>query len=298
MFVLAGSSSELLATKIATQLGATLVERDITTFANGEKRVRIKGNLQSHNVVLVQSLVDPVDQSIMELLLLTDALERMGVRHIAAVIPWLGYSLQDKVFREGEPLSAKVVADLVSNSYIKRVLLQDLHNNSIPGFFSVPTTLLSGLPLFTHYIESTWKANNIVVCSPDFGGLKRARELALQLDVELTNIDKIRDLKTGKVTATAVHGDIEGKTVLIFDDCIVGGGTVIESSKLLKEQGAQEVHFLAAHGLFTGDAQQRIAASPVDSVVITNSIHHPELAPKISQLSVAPLFAQELRRWM
>jgi len=298
MLLLSGSSNQPLADELAQQLEIDILPVDIEQFPNSEKRVLIKGDVVNQDVVVVQSLAAPVDENIMELLLLTDALERAGADQVHAVIPWLGYSLQDKVFRPGESLSAKVVSNLISQSFIDRVLLIDIHNKSIPGFFSVPTTVLSGLELFAGYIEQRWEHDNLVVCSPDFGGLKRARELAVRLGINLTNIDKQRDLQTGQVTATAVHGDVKDKTVVIFDDCIVGGGTVIESAKILKESGAKEVHFVSTHGLFTGDAQDRIAESDVDSVIITNSIHHPQLSSKISQISVAPLFTEALKSWL
>lgn len=298
MLLLSGTSNHPLADELAQQLEIDQLKVEIEQFPNSERRVWVQGDVVNQNVVVLQSLTTPVDERIMELLLLTDALERAGADQVHAIIPWLGYSLQDKVFRPGESLSAKVVANLISQSFIDRVLLLDLHNNSIPGFFSVPTTVLSGLELFARYIEQRWNHNNLVVCSPDFGGLKRARELAIRLGVNLTNIDKQRDLQTGQVTATAVHGDVKSKTVIIFDDCIVGGGTVIESAKILKESGAKEVHFVSTHGLFTGDAQDRIAESEVDSVIITNSIHHPQLSNKISLISVTPLFTEVLRQWL
>ncbi len=298
MFLLSGSSNQPLADEPAQQLEVDQLKVEIEQFPNSERRVWIQGNVVNQNVVIVQSLTSPVDERIMELLLLTDALERAGADQVHAVIPWLGYSLQDKVFRAGESLSAKVVANLISQSFIDRVLLLDLHNNSIPGFFSVPTTVLSGLELFAGFIKQRWEHDNLVVCSPDFGGLKRARELALRLNTNLINIDKQRDLQTGQVTATAIHGDVIDKTIIIFDDCIVGGGTVIESAKILKENGARKVYFVSTHGLFTGDAQDRITESKVDSVIITNSIYHHQLSPKISQVSVAPLFAEALRQWL
>lgn len=298
MFVIAGSSNSQLAAEIGQLLGVDSIPVKIDQFPNGEKRVQIRKDVHGQNVVLVQSFSQPADEYIVEFLLITDALERMGARHINAVIPWMGYSLQDKVFRSGEPLSAKVVADLVSASYVKRVLLLDLHNQSIPGFFSVPTRLLTGLELFARHCQKAFEGESLVVASPDFGGLKRAREFAKVLDVELVNIDKQRDLKTGRVTATSVHGEVNSKTVLVFDDCIVGGGTVVETAKILKEQGASSVHFLATHGIFVNDSLQKIQQSVVDSVVVTNSIEHKQLVAKVAEISVAELFAESLRQWM
>lgn len=298
MFVISGSSNPQLAAEIAQLMGLESVPVEIGVFPNGEKRINIQKDVHGQNIVLVQSFSTPADEFIMELLLLADALERMGARHINAVIPWMGYSLQDKVFKNGEPLSAKVVADLVSQSYIKRVLLLDLHNMSIPGFYSVPTRQLSALELFADHIKNTFELNKLVVASPDFGGLKRAREFAKKLDVNLVNIDKQRDLRTGQVTATSVHGDVKDKIVILFDDSVVSGGTVIETAKLLKEQGAHSVHFLATHGLFVNDSQNKIQQSEVDSVLVSNSIQHSSLVSKITELSVASLFADSLKHWL
>lgn len=298
MFAVAGSSNAQLSSEIAQLLGVETVPVKIERFPNGEKRIQVQKDVHGQNVVLVQSFSEPADEYIMEFLLITDALERMGARHINAVIPWMGYSLQDKVFRSGEPLSAKVIADLVSTSYTKRVLLLDLHNQSIPGFFSVPSRLLTALDHFAEHAQKAFAGEDIVVASPDFGGLKRAREFAKKLGTSLVNIDKQRDLKSGAVTATSVHGTVKGRTILVFDDCIVGGGTVVETAKVLKEHGATAVHFLATHGIFVGDSQEKIQKSVVDSVVITNSIEHKKLVPKIAEISVASLFADSLRQWM
>ena len=298
MFVISGSSNPQLAAEIAQLMGLESIPIEIGVFPNGEKRIQIEKDVHGQNIVLVQSFSSPADEFIMEFLLMADALERMGARHINAVIPWMGYSLQDKVFKNGEPLSAKVVADLVSQSYVKRVLLLDLHNMSIPGFFSVPTRQLSALELFAEHIDKTFEHAKLVVASPDFGGLKRAREFAKKLDVNLVNIDKQRDLHTGQVTATSVHGDVNNKIVIIFDDSVVSGGTVIETAKLLKEQGANSVHFLATHGLFVNDSQNKIQQSEVDSVLVSNSIQHASLVPKITELSVASLFAESLTHWL
>ena len=298
MKILAGSSHTQFATKLGSLLGAPLIDTEIRTFANGEKYVHILDQVVGEDVVLVQSFNQPVDEHLIEFLLLADALERGGAREVHAVIPWLGYSLQDKLFLSGEALSAKVCADLISNSYIKRVILLDLHNHSIPGFFSIPTQVLSSLELLAQQIESNLDQSELVVASPDFGGLKRAREFAKRLNVSLINIDKQRDLNTGQVQATALHGEAKDKTVIVFDDCIVGGGTVVETAKVLKQHGAKAVVFVATHGLFVGDGQQYIQNSLVDSVIITDSICHANLMTKIKQVSVTELFASAIRQWI
>jgi ribose-phosphate pyrophosphokinase len=304
MKIISGSSNRPLAEGIAKLFGTQLVDVDLSYFANGEKRVWIKEPVRGQNVVLVQSLSAPADEHTIELLLLVDALERMGARHINLVMPWMGYSLQDKVFREGEPIAAKVIADLISNSYIKRAFLLDLHNSSTPGFFSIPTQHLSAMNLFMEYVKTTFDMSRVVVASPDFGGLKRSRVFAEKLNVELVKIDKHRDLNSGEVSAMDVAGDVHGKIAIVFDDVINSGSTVVSAAEILKERGAAEVHFAAVHGLFANDGQKRIQDSQANSVIVTNSIPQPpsgttpDTTSKIHQLDSSQLFVDALRLWL
>jgi len=299
MKLISGSSNQQLANQLAETLGIEQIPVEISHFGNGEKRVWIKEVVKGENIALVQSFSDPTDEHIIEFLLISDALERLGARHVNAIIPWMGYSLQDKVFREGEPIAAKVVANLVSNSYIKRAIVLDLHNTSTPGFFSVPTMHLSAIKLFVEYAKENFNLTQTVVASPDFGGLKRARVFADLLETELVNIDKERNVTTGEVSAVSVTGgSVAGKAVLLFDDCVVSGSTVMEAAKLLKKQGAESVHFLVTHGLFVGDSAQKLETSEVDSIVTTNSIFHSKKSDKIHTLNLAPLLAEELSDWM
>ncbi|MCA9369274.1 MAG: ribose-phosphate pyrophosphokinase [Pseudomonadales bacterium] len=299
MKIITGSSHSAFAQSLQKHLGIESVAVDISTFSNGEKRVWIKDQLAGENVVFVQSFSHPTDENIMEFLLITDALERLGVRHVNAVIPWMGYSLQDKVFRTGEPIAAKVVADLVSNSYVKRVALLDLHNSSVPGFFSIPTQNLSANELFADYVKTNFGTESLVVASPDFGGLKRARKFADTLGVNLVNIDKHRNLATGEVSVNSMQGgSVEGKKVVVFDDSILSGNTVVEVSRLLKEKGASEVHILVTHGVFTDNALDSIQTDSIDSIVITNSISHESLPEKVTVVDASPLFAEVLNAWM
>lgn len=297
MKIIAGSSNLPLAKNIALQLKTSLVDVELNEFANHERRVWVKDEVRGKNICLVQSFAHPVDTHIIETLLMIDALERMGARKVILMIPWLGYSLQDKVFRRGESMATKVVADMISNHYIKRVFLLDLHNNSIPGFFQVPTEHLSALQLYASYCQENFDLTNSVVVSPDFGGLKRARNLANQLAIPLANIDKERDLLTGQVTSNAIHGQVANKIALVFDDVIMSGSTVVESAKILKENGASQVHFLSTHGVFCNSGQEKIASSLVDSVVVTNSIAHQQLDHKIKQLDISPLLSSVLTSW-
>lgn len=298
MKLLAGSSNPDLATALSATLSTPLVSVEISKFANGEKRVRIAEQLAGEDVVIVQSLTEPVDEQIIELLLLIDAVERLGVHDVHLLVPWLGYSLQDKVFLPGEPIAAKVIANLISNSYVRRTYLLDVHNTSIPGFFSVPTVHLSATDLFVADVKERFAGQEVIVASPDFGGLKRARQFAALLECPLVNINKHRDLQTGEVTAVEVHGSVAGKKVIMFDDVIVSGGTVKETAELLKNTGAEEVHFYASHGLFVGQARELIADAPVDSLTITNSIYHAEPLKKVRVLDVSQLFAQAIEGWL
>lgn len=299
MKLLSGSSNPNLAHAIARKLDIPVLDVDISLFANKEKRIWIKDSVIGENVILVQSFANPSDQPIIEFLLLADALERLGARHVNLVMPWMGYSLQDKVFREGEPIAAKVMANLISNSYIKRAFLLDLHNSSTPGFFSIPTTHISALRLFADYIRNHYDLVEVMVASPDFGGLKRARMLADMLGTELVNIDKHRDLQTGKVSAMSFSGSsISGKTILLFDDVVVSGSTIIEASKLLKESGAKQVDFFTTHALFVPGSIEKLDAAPVDHIVITNSIHHEKLPEKVVVLDTSDLFATALAPWV
>jgi len=303
MKLLSGSSNPQLAASIAQRLGVELLPADLSTFPNGEHRVRITDRVRGENVAIVQSFSEPVDTHIIETLLMIDALERLGARHVNLILPWMGYSLQDKVFREGEPIAAKVVANLISHAYVKRAILLDLHNSSTPGFFSIPTQHVSAQPLFFEFSQQHFQADlqagQLVVASPDFGGLKRARVFADQLQVDLVNIDKHRNYSTGEVTAVQVQGgSVEHKTVLILDDAIVSGGTVIEAARVLKDEGASQVHFLATHSLLVQGAAQKLAESEIDSIITTNSISHDYLPKKFTVLDAGELFAQELRDWV
>jgi ribose-phosphate pyrophosphokinase len=297
MKIISGSSNQQFAKSLGQYLDIAFIPIELSSFANGEKRVWIKESIQGENIILVQSFSAPTDEHIMEFLLITDALERLGARHINAVIPWMGYSFQDKVFRDGEPIAAKVVADLVSNSYTKRAFLLDLHNSSVPGFFSIPTKNLTAMDMFVDYAKTNFE-NNVIVASPDFGGLKRSRQFADKLKVDLVNVDKHRDLSSGTVTAQSIQGgSVTGKTVLIFDDAILSGGTVVEVAKLLKQEGAAATHFFSTHAVFTPGAIEKMQDPAINSVIVTNSIAHQSLPEKIKIIDAAPLFAHTLKAW-
>lgn len=299
MKIISGTSNLPLAKSIAKLVNLPMIEVEVSEFANGEKRVWIKDEeVRGENIALVQSFSHPTDVHIMEFLLLADALERMGVRHVNLILPWMGYSLQDKVFRSGEPIAAKVVANLISHAYVKRAFLLDLHNSSTPGFFSIPVQHLSAMDLFVKYVKENFDLKSLVIASPDFGGLKRARVFANKLNLELVNIDKDRDLATGETQALGMKGEVDGKQVIVFDDIINTGSTVVTTAEWLKAHGAHTVHFFSTHGPLVESGLEKIAAAPVDSVVITNTINQPIITNKIKVLDVAPIFASELKTWI
>lgn len=294
MKVVSGSSNPSLAQNIADQLQTEIIPCEIGKFANGESRIQVDQAAKGQDILLVQSFSLPVDEHIIETLLIADALERLGAQSVELFIPWFGYSFQDKVFMPGQPLSAKVMARIIESTCIQKVHLLDLHNISIPGFFSIPTYHLSIMSTFAQYVREHFKLDQAVVASPDYGGLKRAREFAKELSVELVSVEKHRDLKTGEVATVKLEGDVQDKIVFVFDDAILAGSTTIEVSKILKEHGAQAVHFLATHGVFTGDAPHNLIDSPVDSVVITNSIAQTNLPSKITVLDVSKTLVENL----
>ena len=293
MIIFSGSSHINLISKIT---GDSFLsgEVELTKFPNGEKRVRLLSEVENQHVAILQSFSSPVDEMIIEAVMMADAMERSGAKSVTMVIPWLGYSLQDKVFRSGEPLAARVIADIVSHAYVHRVILLDLHNPSITGFFSVPTVHLRAMQLFVDYVKNSFDMTKVVVVSPDFGGLKQAHVFADHLGVELANVDKHRDLHSGSVTTVGLSGEVKDKICLVYDDVINTGGTVVEVAKFLKESGASEVHFCITHGLFAGDGLTKMEDESIDSIVITDSVEQPNLPEKVKILSIGPMVKKVL----
>ncbi|MBU1033934.1 ribose-phosphate pyrophosphokinase [Patescibacteria group bacterium] len=308
MHIISGSSNPELASSIVKALNqkspsqnGQLIKVEISKFGNNEKRIWIndEAKVRGQKICIVQSFSEPVDENIIETLLIIDALERLGAREVSLIVPWMGYSLQDKVFREGEAIAAKVVANLISNTFVSRVFLLDLHNPSIPGFFSIPTYHLSARNLFIDYLKSNKYLDNAVVVSPDFGGLKKAKNFAKQINLPLLNIDKSRDLKTGEVTSHTLYGgEVAGKKAIIFDDVINSGGTAAKTAALLKKEGALEVIFTATHGIFCSNGLNTIEKSQLDRAVVSNSIAQTEKPKNLEYINLAPLFADALIDWI
>ncbi len=296
MILLSGSSNKPLAQKIATHMDMKLGDIELSSFPNGELRVWVKEEVKGHDIALIQSFSSPVDTHIVEFALITDALFRSGARRVFAVIPWYGYSLQDKVFRPGEPIAAKVIASMLVSQSVYRFILMNLHNSSIAGFFDKPSSVLSSDDVFTETIESLGKQT--VIVSSDFGGLKYAGRFAQKFGLPIANIDKRRDLTTGKVQARSLTGDVKGMTAVIVDDVINGGSTAVEAAKIVRENGAKKIIMISTHGVFAGDAVESLQNSELDEVIITDTIDTSgKTFPKLRVLSVADIFAKELKLW-
>ncbi len=293
MQLFSGSANEPLAQAIARELGTRLGEVEISRFANDEARIWVKEEKVEREVVIVQPLSVPTDHHLIEFSLLVDALRRMGAKEITAVVPWLGYSKQDKVFRTGEPLSVKVVAQLLQCAHIDRLVTVDLHNPSILGFFDVPVTQVSARLLFSDYLKDGLTEKTIVV-APDAGAVKNSHSFANELGIDIAYIDKKRDLVTGKVEIAGINREVAGYNVLMVDDMVVTGSTAIEVSNYLVARGVASVTLAATHHLYVPGAQAAIDSSGIFRLIVTNTIRQKEASPKLTVLSIAQLLVQAI----
>jgi ribose-phosphate pyrophosphokinase len=293
-----GNANPVLAHEIAANLGVELGRASVGRFSDGEVTVEIQQNVRARDVFVVQSTCAPTNENLMELFIMVDALKRASARRITAVIPYFGYARQDRRPRSTRvPISAKVVADMLQTVGVERVLTMDLHADQIQGFFDIPVDNIYASPVLLSDLKS--KAYpDLVVVSPDVGGVVRARALAKQLGCDLAIIDKRRP-KANVSEVMHVIGEIEGRNCVIMDDMIDTAGTLVKAAEVLKERRAKSVMAYCTHAVFSGPAIERIAKSQLDEVVITNTIPLTDAAkdcPKIRQLSVAFLFAETIRR--
>jgi ribose-phosphate pyrophosphokinase len=294
--LISGSANNELSKEISEYLKIPLTPAEIKKFNDGESYVHIEKSVRGANVFVIQPTSPDVNDHVMELLIMIDALKRASAKEITAVIPYYGYSRQDRKSTAREPISAKLVADLLEKAGVNRVVTFDLHVDQIQGFFNVPEDNLEALPLIAEYIIDK-KLNDIVIVAPDVGGTKRARRLAQLLEVPLAIIDKRRP-KHGEVEVMNIIGDVDGKTVLIVDDIIDSAGTISSAAKALKEKGAKEAYICATHGLLTGPAIERLSDPDIKEVILTNTIKLPKdkMIDKIKVISVAPLLAEGIKR--
>ena len=293
-----GNANPALAHEMAKSLGVELGKATVGRFLDGEVTVEVHQNVRARDVFVVQSTCAPTNENLMELLIMVDALKRASARRITAVIPYFGYARQDRRPRSMRvPISAKVVANLLETVGVERVLTMDLHADQIQGFFDIPVDNIYASPVLLTDLKS--KAYpDLVVVSPDVGGVVRARALAKQLGSELAIIDKRRP-KANVSEVMHVIGEIDGRNCVIMDDMIDTAGTLVKAAEVLKERGAKRVFAYCTHPILSGPAVERIANSQLDEVVITNTIPLSDAAKackKIRQLSVAFLFAETIRR--
>jgi len=295
MMVFAGTHNRELSEDIARHLGVELGNIKISKFANGEIYVRYLESVRGADIFLVQSICQPVNSAIMELLIMIDAAKRASARCITAVIPHYGYARQDKKSAAREPITAKLVADLLTTAGAERVITMDLHQGQIQGFFNQPVNHLTALPILADYFEGL-KLENMVIVSPDVGRVKAAKKMADMLGGSLAILHKGRP-EHNVAEITHVIGEVEGKNCILADDMIDTAGSVTEGARALLQKGAFKIWVAATHGIFSPPAFERLDGAPLEEVVITNTLPVPEERQhgKIRVLSVAPLFARAIQ---
>ena len=298
MKILACNSNRPLAENISKNLNIQLVNAEVKRFSDMEVFVEIHENVRGEDVFVVQSTSYPANDNLMELLVTLDALRRGSARRITAVIPYYGYARQDRKSGPRTPISAKLLANLITTAGADRVLTIDLHAGQIQGFFDIPTDNLYAAPVFTDDIQAKYENGNLMVVSPDVGGVVRARALARRLNVDLAIIDKRRP-RAGVSEVMNIIGDVSGRHCIMVDDIVDSGGTLCNAAKALMDSGALSVDAYVTHGVLSGGAVSRIASSPLTSLVTTDSIQATEamrVARNIRQLSIAPLLGEAMKR--
>ena len=298
MKILACNSNRPLAEAIAAYLDKPLTKADIRRFADMEVFAEIQENVRGEDVFIVQSTSYPANDNLMELLVTLDALRRGSARRITAVIPYYGYARQDRKSGPRTPISAKLVANLITSAGADRVLTIDLHADQIQGFFDIPTDNLFSAPVLTDDIHNRYGDEHLVVVSPDVGGVVRARAVAKRLEADLAIIDKRRE-RAGVSEVMNIIGDVKGRRCIMVDDIVDSGGTLCNAAQALMDQGAVSVDAYVTHGVLSGGAVSRVASSPLTSLVSTDSILATEamrVARNIRQLSVAPLLGEAILR--
>ncbi|WP_336524335.1 ribose-phosphate pyrophosphokinase [Helicobacter japonicus] len=292
--IFSGSAHITFSQDLANFLDISLSKASINRFSDGEINVQINESVRGKDVFIVQPTCAPTNDNLMELLIITDALRRSGANSINAVIPYFGYARQDRKASPRVPISAKLVANLIEQSGVHRVITMDLHAGQIQGFFDIPVDNLYGSIMFVDYLRAK-SFKNPIIASPDIGGVARARHLADRLGMGLVIVDKKRQ-RANESEVMNIIGDVEGKDVILVDDMIDTAGTMCKAANVLKSRGANSIMALGTHPVLSGPALERIAQSALDEVVVTNSIPLSTTHPKIKVLNAAPLFAEVIRR--
>jgi len=298
MKIVACNSNIPLAQAVADKLGMPLTNATVRRFADMEIFVEIHENIRGEDVFVIQSTSYPANDHLMELLITLDALRRSSARRVTAVVPYFGYARQDRKSSPRSPISAKLVANLITQAGADRVLTMDLHAGQIQGFFDIPVDNLYAAPLFARDIKTRFAGRELMVVSPDVGGVLRARAIAQQLNTDLAIIDKRRP-QAGVSEVMNVIGDVEGRDCIIVDDIIDSGGTHCNAAEALMKNGAKSASVYVTHGVFSGAAVERVAKSPIEVMIVTDSIAATPAvrdAKNIRQLPIAPLLAEAMLR--
>ncbi|MDE5942712.1 MAG: ribose-phosphate pyrophosphokinase [Clostridia bacterium] len=292
--IFTGNSNKPLAEAIAKQLNTSLGQMEVTHFSDGEIYVRYDESIRGKDVFLIQSTSSPVNTNLMELLIMIDAAKRASAGRITAVIPYFGYARQDRKARSREPITAKLVANLITSAGADRVLTMDLHCLQIQGFFDIPLDNLVGGPtLYNHFKPKV--DDDFVVVSPDIGSVARARKVATRMDAKMAIIDKRRP-KANVMEVMNIIGDVKGKNCLMIDDMIDTAGTIVQGAIALKEAGAKEIYACCSHGVLSGPAIDRLKASPITELAMLDTINIPKekMLPIFKMITTAPIFASAI----
>ena len=298
MKIVACNSNRPLAELVARNLDLPLTKASIRRFADMEVFVEILENVRGEDVFVMQSTSYPANDNLMELLITLDALRRSSARRITAVIPYFGYARQDRKSAPRTPISAKLVANLITEAGANRVLTMDLHAGQIQGFFDIPVDNLYAAPLFSRDIQERFRGRDVMIVSPDVGGVVRARQIATRLNCDLAIIDKRRQ-RAGHSEVMNVIGDVEGRDCILIDDMVDSGGTHCNAAEALIRNGARSASAYVTHGVLSGGAVARVAASPIQTMTITDSIMATDevrQSPNIRPLTIAPLLAEAMQR--
>jgi ribose-phosphate pyrophosphokinase len=298
IIIFSGNANPDLANKICDYLQIPLGGAKVKTFSDGEVQIEINENIRARDVFVVQSTCRPVNDNLVELILMIDACKRSSAKRVTAVIPYYGYGRQDKKVAPRVPISARVVADMITTAGADRVITMDLHAGQIQGFFNIPVDNLFAAPVMLDHLRSSFDISEVVIVSPDAGGVERARAFAKRLDAGLAIIDKRRD-KPNEARAMAVIGDVSDKVAIILDDMADTAGTLAEAAGALAKNGAREVHACCTHPVLSGPAVERIRNSEIDRFVVTDTIPlcaESRACDKISVLTISKLFGEAIIR--
>ena len=294
-----GNSNKELAEKMAGYLGISLGDAEVYKFSDGETFININENVRGCDIFLVQPTSNPVDRNLMELLIMIDAMKRASAYRITAVVPYYGYARQDRKTASRVPITAKLVADIITTAGADRVLSMDLHAGQIQGFFNIPVDHLYAAPVLLDYIKTkNYDSSDIVVVSPDAGAVERARSFAKHLGANLAIIDK-RRIKANVAEIMNVIGDVKNKTAIMLDDMIDTAGTIAQGASALADNGAKEIIAMATHGVLSGSAVEKINNSPIKELIITDTIHQKhrnDLSGKFKILSTANILGEAVKR--